>query len=585
MTVLQKILFPKTRIQNIKSLYYNLLHGNVNIHQDELVLLPDTKISFNSYFNSFYEAYWRAFTNIDTLSIKIALIGRGILSVYRDSAINGCYELEKIDFDTTTLHSFIVKVDLSENIFEDEGRIFIDIMAFDKVVIKSIEIVNNDIIHKKLTIGICTFNRENFLYKNLEALVNLSKVFTNISKVFIVNQGEHFSDKKLIQLIDNHKNFLQVIKQDNLGGTGGFTRTLYEASNSNISDYHLLMDDDVIIDTNVIQTAFTFASMATKPIAVGGQMLDLLRPNIIHEYGSKVDKFGYIKPLFSNMNMSDIAQLLVFNKVTHIDYNAWWFCMIPTSIVKTIHLPAPIFIRGDDEEYGLRLKDHGIETVGLPGVALWHEPFYTKVGGWQVYYDFRNRMILSSSYSSLKNEHSSHLFLRIYKLLLCHDYQSVKLILEAIKDFSKGVKLFQEGAENIHSRISKLSKEYAPESVSVVFKPMLDENANKKWQTNERRLQFVKQTVLLSSVDFSKKTPKHLWDRHVTPENVQCLPYIKSNGIQSYHYLYTPNKVLFRQLLKEIIQAQKIYIETIQKNDWHNIDKNKHESYWEAIFE
>lgn len=584
MQSLQKVIFPLTGLQ--KSLYYVVVDGYVAQHQNSLILDEKSRVSFNSYFNSFYENYWRTYTKLSDLVIKFTLQGKGLVVIYRDSQNNGCYEVTNHHFDNPEFQDVIVSV--AEDVFESSGRIFVDIISDNesKVVLSSIEYLAENLQEeqKRLTVGICTFNRESFVHKNLSNLVELSKSFANLSKIFVVNQGDEFTNEKLLALLEQNSSLIQVVKQDNLGGTGGFTRTLFEAANSDVSDYHLLMDDDVIIDSKVIQTAFNFASNAKKPTAVGGQMLDLLRPNILHEYGGNVSDLGYITGLFHNLDVANMASLWHFNQVTKIDFNAWWFCMIPTQKIKEIDLPAPIFIRGDDQEYGLRLQKNGVETVGLPGVALWHEPFYVKVAGWQTYYDFRNRMILATTYDNMKNEPVSQLFLKIYRLLLIHDYQSVKLILQAIKDFSKGTALFNDSSDVIHARVAQLAKEYAPKAVKVNFKPMNDDKAQKRWDTKNRRINFAKQTALLSSLDFANKSPKHLWDRHVSPENVQCYPYVKSNGMQTYYYLYEPNKQIFRALLKEIVEAQQAYTKALKNNDWYQIRELKQEGYWHQIF-
>ena len=38
-----------------------------------------------------------------------------------------------------------------------------------------------------------------------------------------------------------------------------------------------------------------------------------------------------------------------------VDYNGWWMCLIPTSIlIREIGLALPVFIKWDDVEYGIR---------------------------------------------------------------------------------------------------------------------------------------------------------------------------------------------------------------------------------------
>ena len=51
------------------------------------------------------------------------------------------------------------------------------------------------------------------------------------------------------------------------------------------------------------------------------------------------------------------------------------------ALVEKVGLPLPVFIRGDDVEYGLRLYMRGVDTIVMPGIAVWHEPFYLKIGG------------------------------------------------------------------------------------------------------------------------------------------------------------------------------------------------------------
>lgn len=583
--IIQKMIFPKTRIQSVRSMYYFPVHGDIRFLDDVLQLKEGAKISFNGYFNSFYETYWSQYTNLDMsqFTIKLVVDGKGLITAFRDSQSNGCYELATYNFDSSNFQEFIFKIDLNDLLL-DVGRIFFDIAAERDTIVREVSIVSNQESDKGLSVGLCTFNREEQFCKNLVNLVELAKTFKNLRKIFIVNQGDEFSNRELLDLISANPELIQVYKQGNLGGAGGFTRTMYEAIQDELLDYHLLMDDDVIIEKDVIETAFSFASLAKKPIAVGGQMLDSLRPHVLYEYGGLVDRSGYITSVMNNTSMEGFNNLYLFKNITKLDFNPWWFCMIPTQAIKELKFSAPIFIRGDDEEYGIRLKENGVETVGLPGVGLWHEPFYVKVGGWQYYYDYRNRFIMSSCYPNMKPEEPNVLFLKLYNFLLVHDYQSVKLILEAIKDYAKGIKLLTEDTETIHAKVSKIAKDYAPKSVTVEFKPKSDESIPPKWDTKTRRINFAKQTAKLATIDCSKKKAKHLWDRHISPQNVNCHPYVQSNGPHTYYYLFTPNKRLVRELLKEMAEARFLYTKAINNNDWHNIEKYKQEDYWRHVF-
>ncbi len=67
--------------------------------------------------------------------------------------------------------------------------------------------------------------------------------------------------------------------------------------------------------------------------------------------------------------------------------------LFPMKIVTPENLPMPIFIRGDDLEYGLR----NMKTLILMnGICVWHEPFENKYSSFLEYYIMRNQLIDNS---------------------------------------------------------------------------------------------------------------------------------------------------------------------------------------------
>ncbi len=64
--------------------------------------------------------------------------------------------------------------------------------------------------------------------------------------------------------------------------------------------------------------------------------------------------------------------------VVESDYTGWWFCLIPREVITRVGLPLPLFLKFDDAEFGLRARAAGIPTIGLPGVAVWHEGWAEK---------------------------------------------------------------------------------------------------------------------------------------------------------------------------------------------------------------
>jgi galactofuranosylgalactofuranosylrhamnosyl-N-acetylglucosaminyl-diphospho-decaprenol beta-1,5/1,6-galactofuranosyltransferase len=121
-----------------------------------------------------------------------------------------------------------------------------------------------------------------------------------------------------------------------------------------------------------------------------------------------------------------------------VDFNGWWMCLVPTSIVREIGLSLPVFIKWDDAEYGIRARRHGYQTVTLPGAAVWHMPWTEKDDtiDWQAYFHQRNRWLAALVYSPYKKGGMlpRMSFMVDVKHLLSMQYSAVELRLDALED-------------------------------------------------------------------------------------------------------------------------------------------------------
>jgi galactofuranosylgalactofuranosylrhamnosyl-N-acetylglucosaminyl-diphospho-decaprenol beta-1,5/1,6-galactofuranosyltransferase len=221
---------------------------------------------------------------------------------------------------------------------------------------------------------------------------------------------------------------LSVIQQDNFGGAGGFTRVMLEELGTDRATHVLLMDDDAVVETESIFRTAAFLSL-TSDVAVGGQMLDLLLPDQVTETGAWFrPEQMCTEPHGSSTNVSRSDLLTTFASVARTDYNAWWFFAVPLSVVRAAGLPLPLFIRFDDVEYGTRLARKGIATVSLPGIGIWHEPFYVKDSTWLSFYERRNKFILIALYFQMRGKELARYFLiSAMRNLLAYRYDAAAL--------------------------------------------------------------------------------------------------------------------------------------------------------------
>ena len=122
-------------------------------------------------------------------------------------------------------------------------------------------------------------------------------------------------------------------------------------------------------------------------------------------------------------------------------------------------LPLPCFIRGDDVEWGVRLHNRGVPTAPIPGIAVWHEPFYLKIGGWQLYYETRNALICAALHEEFSPRRVFLLgFKRLMTHLLTYRYYNAALVVRALEDAARGPALLQADPRALHAGLAELRR-------------------------------------------------------------------------------------------------------------------------------
>lgn len=407
--------------------------------QGSLRIAAGESLSGDSFFNSFYMPVWSSHADIGRIGLRVAAEGSlalQIVGVDRDGVRTTA---QQRDFDGSK--SAVAVLWLDEGLQSSPAvRYFAELTTTTGVEIHHLDWVTDrpPCREVRLSVGLCTFNREANLKDTLTELTGYSRRSACLGDIFVVNQGQTFSDPDLVALLDQPK--VAVIEQGNMGGCGGFNRSMYEAAIlREEATHHLLMDDDILLDARVIDRAIRFLSHTRNDVAVGGQMLVLDDQTRMMEAGAKVVRNGDLNILGWDVDLASSDSLSVFNDDLDLDYNAWWFCVIPTSAIRQVGLSPPIFIRGDDIEYGLRLKKAGIRTVALPGVAVWHESFEQKNSDWLLYYNLRNRLISSTLHTQFSGYFDALFILGyMFNFILAHRHRAVRASLMAIRDYLAG---------------------------------------------------------------------------------------------------------------------------------------------------
>ncbi|NGY61661.1 glycosyltransferase family 2 protein [Lentzea sp. NEAU-D13] len=452
------------------------VHSHVSSRR--AVTVPTSaKVSFASYFNAFPASYWKRWTIVEDVVLRMTVRGAGRIDVYRSKA-NG----DTVHLDGQVIRSpkawSQVEVPVSLKPFEDGGWIWFDVFTDDTTmeIDEAAWTTDQPLPAQTVAIGMTTMRPVDAVIA-LRALGEDPAVFSVLKKVFVADQGSvkvrntPGYDEAVKALGDK----LEIIEQDNLGGSGGFTRGLYEAIEHTDADQIMLMDDDIRLEPDAVLRSNAFARAAAQPVIVGSHMLNLQARARLHSMGEVVDLGTcYWRAAPGALTDHDFgAESLRETEELHarIDatYNGWWMCLFPREVVQRTGYPLPLFIKWDDAEYSLRALEKGYPTVSLPGSAVWHMPWTDKndATDWQAYFHTRNRLILAALHSPY--DVRSTLLKQGLKLSLRHllsmEYSTVVVQQKAIEDFLAGPSKLFDSLRTALPEIRELRKHYADAQV------------------------------------------------------------------------------------------------------------------------
>ena len=444
---------------------------------------PESEVSFATYFNAFPASYWRRWSTLESVVLRVELTGSGRVDVYRTKATGARITVGGAGFSGSGRadDGDIVEFEVGLDPFEDGGWIWFDITTDSAVTVHNAAWYASVPAPGRadVAVGIPTFNRPGDCVNALTALTSDPLVDNVIGAVIVSDQGT----RKVV----DHPDFpaaaaalgdrLSIHNQPNLGGSGGYSRVMYEALKNTDCEQILFMDDDIRIEPDSVLRALALNRFAKSPTLIGGQMLNLQEPSHLHVMGEVVDRanFMWTHAPFTEYDHDFAKYPLVDeedkSKLLHrridVDYNGWWMCMIPRQVAEELGQPLPLFIKWDDADYGLRAAEHGYGTVTMPGTAIWHMAWSDKDDAidWQAYFHLRNRLVVAALHwdGDVKGLVASH-FKATVKHLLCLEYSTVAIQNKAMDDFLAGPEHIFSILESALPDVHALRKQY-PDAV------------------------------------------------------------------------------------------------------------------------
>ncbi|MEJ7743868.1 MAG: glycosyltransferase [Nocardioidaceae bacterium] len=225
------------------------------------VVAPERRLTFGTYFNAFPASYWRRWTSFDSVRLSMRLSGHGTVIVYRSTAKGHVQRADSAVIESSSTQT--VDFELPLKPFIDGGWYWFDLEAADKSLTLESAVwafETDKTTSGKVTIGITTFNRPEFCVDQLVQLSQQAGCPRRHRRDLAVDQGtQKVSDHELYDAASaSLGDKLRLIEQGNLGGSGGFSRAMDEATTKGDADYVLLLDDDVVCEPEGILRAVAF---------------------------------------------------------------------------------------------------------------------------------------------------------------------------------------------------------------------------------------------------------------------------------------------------------------------------------------
>lgn len=429
-----------------------------------------TRASFDTFWNAFPAGYYRRWTTLGGVTLRMRLSGRGRVDVYQSSGRGRVVHHSGTPYEGND--SFQVELPVAGH-FSDGGFYWFVVTARDDTTVSSAGwYAAEPLEERRATVGICTFNRPAECVATLRTLVADPDAVERLNGVVVVDQGDRRvqDDPGYAAVAAAWGGRLRVVPQRNLGGSGGFSRAMYEVLEDEAAGDVLLMDDDVLPEPESVLRATAFASASRGSVLVHGHMLDLWSRTHLHNTGDIVDYSDFspraVDREIEDVDLTDLplAETAKLHRRFDSVFGGWWMCLVPRQALRQIGLSLPIFIKWDDIEYGLRAAERGYPTVTVPGIGVWHMPFHAKDvnSDWTSYFECRNRLLVALLYGDDASVRGAVLnnLKKLVAALVSMNYSAGELHHMAVEDLFRGPDFIFGDLPTVVGRIRAARKDF-----------------------------------------------------------------------------------------------------------------------------
>jgi len=270
--------------------------------------------------------------------------------------------------------------------------------------------MKNTMRKNKIVILVVSFNRKDFVLKNIEAV---QKLLFKEHDVILFDNGSTDGTIEVVEKL--HKDVIIIKSNENLGGAGGFAEGLKQSYQMGY-EYVWCLDDDGYPQNDSLSILMEEIKTHLKPVILGTWIIPSnYNQNAISHFWPIHGKYDRNKKKIVKFSSIEKKEIIQKQKSFETASVALLGMFVSREVIEKIGYPqADLFLSNDDVEYCLRSWTNDIPVILVQKAILFHPPNtpvkinlgikkidIMLMAPWKLYYYVRNTVYVGKKYFSL----------------------------------------------------------------------------------------------------------------------------------------------------------------------------------------